>query len=64
MLLNGEEKKKMRNKLAMSVMGILFVGSVWLWCVAVKEYQPYWEDKVKQKRIVEQVTAKGITFKC
>ncbi len=42
----------------MSVMGILFVGSVWLWCVAVKEYQPYWEDKVKQKRIVEQVTAK------
>ena len=39
----------------MSIIGILFAGGILFFCLAVKEYQPYIEEKAKQKMVVQNV---------
>lgn len=42
----------------MGIIGILFVGGMLFFSIAVKEYQPYMEEKVKQKQIAQNVIRK------
>lgn len=54
-MLNGEKQEKMRNKITMSIIGILFVGGILFFSIAVRECQPYIEEKIKQEEIVQNV---------
>ena len=39
----------------MSIIGILFVGGLLFFSIAVKEYQPYIEEMIKKEEIVQNV---------
>ena len=44
----------------MSIIGILFVGGLLFFSIAVKEYQPYIEEMIKKEEIVQNVIDTGL----
>lgn len=44
----------------MSIIGILFVGGLLFFSIAVKEYQPYIEEMIKKEEIVQNVIDIGL----